>query len=222
MDWGALLLSLKLSLVTVVILLPVSIVLGRILAYQKFYGKSIVQAILSLPLVLPPTVLGYYMLVFLGNDSIFNKLFGSPLIFNFSGLIIASIIFNLPFAIQPVQRAFEAIPRDIREAGACCGLTPLKVLWKIELPLSWRGIVSAMMLTFAHTIGEFGVVLMVGGNIPNETKTIAIAIAIAIYDKVQIFDNEAAAIMSMFLLVFSLIIISITYLITDNSNHKHE
>lgn len=215
MDWEALLLSFKLSTYTVLFLLPVSIIIGRFLAYKQFYGKSIFQALLAIPLVLPPTVLGFYLLVFLGKGSAFGKvltdLIGQPLVFSFSGLVIASIIFNLPFAIQPVQRAFESIPRNVREAGACCGMSPLKVLWSVELPLAWTGIASAMIMTFAHTLGEFGVVLMVGGNIPAETKTIAIAI----YDRVQVFDNESAAIMSGFLLLFSIVTIALTYIITD-------
>ena len=219
MDWEALLLSVKLSAVTVLFLLPVGIVTGRWLAYGQFYGKSMVQALLAIPLVLPPTVLGYYLLVSLGGASrfgqLFSKLFGHTLVFNFEGLVIASIIFNLPFAIQPVQHAFAAIPREIREAAACCGMKPAKVLWRIELPLAWTGIVSAITMTFAHTLGEFGVVLMVGGNIPGETKTIAIAI----YDRVQAFDNESAAVMSAFLLAFSMITIAFSYLITDRNKN---
>lgn len=218
MDWESLLLSIKLSAITVLFLLPVGIILGRYLAYQQFYGKSLLQALLAIPLVLPPTVLGYYLLVFLDGSSSLGRgleaLFGQTLVFSFEGLVIASIIFNLPFAIQPMQRAFESIPREIREAGACCGMSPIIVLLKIELPLAWTGIVSAMVMTFAHTLGEFGVVLMVGGNIPGETKTIAIAI----YDRVQAFDNQAAATMSAFLLIFSVIAISFTYLLTER--HK--
>ncbi len=218
MDGESLLLSIKLSTITVIFLLPVGIILGRYLAYRQFYGKSLLQALLAIPLVLPPTVLGYYLLVFLGGSSSLGRsletLFGQTLVFSFEGLVIGSIIFNLPFAIQPMQRAFESIPREIREAGACCGLPPIKVLLKIELPLAWTGIVSAMVMTFAHTLGEFGVVLMVGGNIPGETKTIAIAI----YDRVQAFDNQAAATMSAFLLIFSVIAISFTYLVTER--HK--
>jgi len=221
MDWEALLLSVKLSSLTVLFLLPIGITTGRWLAYRQFYGKSMVQAFLAIPLVLPPTVLGYYLLMSLGAKSslgaLLEKLFGHPLVFNFEGLVIASILFNLPFAIQPMQRAFESIPREIREAAACCGMTPAKVLWRIELPLAWPGIISAMVMTFAHTLGEFGVVLMVGGNIPGETKTIAIAI----YDRVQAFDNNSAAIMSAFLLVFSMVTIAFTYLITDRNKNSY-
>ncbi|MDD5461605.1 MAG: molybdate ABC transporter permease subunit [Methylococcales bacterium] len=221
MDWEALLLSVKLSALTVLFLLPVGVITGRWLAYSQFYGRSMVQAFLAIPLVLPPTVLGYYLLVSLGGGSalgkILERLFGHTLVFNFEGLVIASIIFNLPFAIQPIQRAFEAIPREIREAAACCGMKPTKVLWRIELPLAWTGIVSAITMTFAHTLGEFGVVLMVGGNIPGETKTIAIAI----YDRVQAFDNNSAAVMSAFLLAFSMMAIAFTYLITDRNKNTY-
>lgn len=213
MDWEALFLSVKLSVFNVLILLPVGVTVGRWLAYSKFRGKSMVQALLALPLVLPPTVLGYYLLILLGDAS----LFGQPLVFRFSGLVIASVLFNLPFAIQPIQRAFETIPREIREAASCCGMKPVKVLWRIEMPLAWPGIIAAMVMTFAHTLGEFGVVLMVGGNIPGETKTIAIAI----YDRVQAFDNESAAVMSAFLLAFSMIMIAMTYLMTERTSKNY-
>ncbi|MCK5872147.1 MAG: molybdate ABC transporter permease subunit [Methylococcales bacterium] len=212
MDWNALSLSLKLSAITVAFLLPMGLIVGRFFAYHHFYGKSLLQALLAIPLILPPTVLGYYLLVWLDGGSVLGHfletLFGQSLVFSFEGLVIASIIFNLPFAIQPIQASFESIPREIREAAACCGLSPLKVLLKIELPLAWTGITSAMVMTFAHTLGEFGIVLMVGGNIPDETKTLAIAI----YDRVQAFDHHAAGVMSAFLLIFSVMAISFSYL----------
>jgi len=124
--------------------------------------------------------------------------------------LLASIIFNLPFSIQPMQRAFEAIAPEVRDAAECCGLSRWRALWRIELPLAWPGILSALVLTFAHTLGEFGVVLMVGGSIPGETKTIAISI----YDRVQGFDVDSAAVMSATLLVISLAAIAITFLTT--------
>lgn len=221
MDWLALTLSIKLSLVTLLFLLPIGIVFGRYLAYKQFFGKSLLQTLLTLPLVLPPTVLGYYMLVaFSPNQGLglwLANTFGTRLVFNFEGLVLASIIFNLPFAIQPMQRAFAAIPREIREAAACCGMSPGRILWKIELPLAWQGIVSAMVMCFAHTLGEFGIVLMVGGNIPAETQTIAISI----YDRVQAFDDQAASIMSLSLLLFSMLTISLTYWLTERSETKH-
>ena len=127
--------------------------------------------------------------------------------FSFEGLVVASVIFNLPFAIQPAQRGFEAVPVEVREAAACCGMSPARSLWKVELPLAWPGVLTAMVLTFAHTLGEFGVVLMVGGSIPGETKTIAIAI----YDRVQAFDARSAATMSAVLVAISLFTIAVTY-----------
>lgn len=220
MDWSALTLSIKLGLATLLILLPVGIIVGRWLAYQHFFGKSLLQALLALPLVLPPMVLGYYLLVVFsptqGLGRWLLETFGATLVFNFQGLVLASIIFNLPFAIEPMQRAFAAIPREIREAAACCGLHPARVLWKIELPLAWPGIAAAMTLTFAHTLGEFGIVLMIGGNIPNETQTIAIAI----YDRVQAFDQQAASIMAFVMLLFSLLTISLTYWLSARSEQK--
>ena len=214
MDWPALLLSLQLAFWTMLILLPLGIWIGRKLAWSRFRGKSLVEALLALPLVLPPTVLGFYLLLALGADSplgrAYQSLFGAQLTFSFAGLLVASVLFNLPFAIQPMQRAFEAIPREVREAARCCGLSPWRVLRRIELPLAWPGILSALVLTFAHTLGEFGVVLMVGGSIPGETRTIAIAI----YDRVQAFDDQAAGVMSAVLLLISLAAIGLSYFAT--------
>ncbi|MFO7770496.1 MAG: molybdate ABC transporter permease subunit [Roseovarius gahaiensis] len=211
MDWTALWLSLLLAAWTVVILLPVAVVMGRFLAYRQFRGKGPVEALVMLPLVLPPTVFGFYMLVAFGRNSpvgdLWQNLFGHQLVFTFEGLVVASVIFNLPFAIQPAQRGFEAIAVEVREAASCCGMSPLRSLWKVELPLAWPGLVTAMVLTFAHTLGEFGIVLMVGGSIPGETKTIAIAI----YDRVQGFDDRGAAVMSATLVAISLFTIAITF-----------
>jgi molybdate transport system permease protein len=213
-DWTALNLSLQLAGATMAILLPVGIALGRFLAWRVFPGKSLLEALLALPLVLPPTVLGFYLLMSMGGATppgqLYHALTGRQLVFSFEGLLIASIIFNLPFAIQPMQRAFEAIPREVRDAAACCGLTTWRTLRRIELPLVWPGILSAMVLTFAHTLGEFGVVLMVGGSIPGETKTIAISI----YDRVQAFDTYSAGVMSATLLVISLAAIASAYYAT--------
>lgn len=215
MDWPALLLSMKLAGWTMLILLPVGIWLGRLLAWRQFYGKALIEGMLALPLVLPPTVLGYYLLIAFGGASFVGQLYitlvGQPLPFSFAGLLLASVLFNLPFAIQPMQRAFEAIPGDIRAAAVCCGLSPWRMLWRIEFPLAWPGVLSALVLTFAHTLGEFGVVLMIGGSIPGETKTIAIAI----YDRVQAFDTAAAGVMSVSLLLISLLAIASTYVSTS-------
>lgn len=209
MDWSALSLSVQLGGLTVLVLLPMALFIGRWLAYQQFRGKSLIEALLAVPLVLPPTVVGYYLLVGLGGQSIIGRLFekihGQGLVFHFSGLLIASILVNIPFAIQPIQRAFESIPREVRDAAACCGMSFWRRLWLVEFPLAWPGVLTAMVLTFAHTLGEFGVVLMVGGNIPGETKTIAIAI----YDRVQSFDLDAASTMSFVLLIFSITVIAL-------------
>ena len=211
MDWTALFLSLHLASFTVVVLLPVGIFVGRLLAYRDFPGKGLAEALVALPLVLPPTVFGYYLLVILGAASpvgqFWEAVFGRPLVFTFEGLLIASIVFNLPFAIQPMQRGFEAIPREVRAAAACCGMAPWRALLRVELPLAWPGILTALVLSFAHTLGEFGIVLMVGGSIPGETRTIAISI----YDRVQAFDDAGAAQMSALLLVFSLVTIALTF-----------
>ncbi|TCT09233.1 molybdate transport system permease protein [Tepidamorphus gemmatus] len=214
MDWTALWLSLRLAALTVCILLPLGIVLGRWLAYRDFTGKGVAEAVIALPLVLPPTVFGYYLLVAFGAASpigqVWQAVFGHQLVFTFEGLLVASVIFNLPFAIQPMQRGFEAIPREVREAAACCGMPPWRAILRVELPLAWPGIVTAMILSFAHTLGEFGIVLMVGGSIPGETKTIAISI----YDRVQAFDDAAAAQMSALLLALSLTAIALTFAVS--------
>jgi molybdate transport system permease protein len=211
MDWTALFLSLRLAGWTVAILLPVSVLAGRFLAYRQFRGKGLAEALVMLPLVLPPTVFGFYLLVSFGRNSPIGEwwqsVFGSQLVFSFEGLVVASVIFNLPFAIQPAQRGFEAIATEVREAARCCGMSPLRSLWKVELPLAWPGVMTAMVLTFAHTLGEFGIVLMVGGSIPGETKTIAISI----YDRVQAFDTGSAAVMSAVLVAISVTTIFVTF-----------
>lgn len=211
MDWQALTLSLKLASVTLLVLLPGGVLLARWLAYTRFRGKSWVEALVVLPLVLPPTVLGYYLLVSLGGASPLGRWLGDALgvqlTFNFAGLLVASVIFNIPFLVQPVQRAFESIPRDLGEAAAVSGLSAWQTFWRVELPLAWPGVLSAMVLTFVHTLGEFGVVLMVGGSIPGETQTIAIAI----YDRVQAFDLEGANQMALLLVVFSLLAVAASF-----------
>lgn len=220
MDWTALWLSLRLAGWTVLILLPVSVGFGRFLAYRSFRGKGLIEALVMLPLVLPPTVFGFYMLVAFGADSVVGQfwrtIFGHSLVFSFEGLVIASLIFNLPFAVQPAQRGFEAIPVAVREAAMCCGMSPLRSLWRVELPLAWPGLMTAMVLTFAHTLGEFGIVLMVGGSIPGETRTMAIAI----YDRVQGLDNSGAGLMSAVLLVISLSAIMGTFWLSRRAGRR--
>jgi molybdate transport system permease protein len=211
MDWEALILSLELAAVTLLVLLPLGLWMGRWLARTSFTGKALVEAAVVLPLVLPPTVLGYYLLVTLGAASPIGRwaadLLGVQLTFSFTGLVVASVVFNIPFMVQPIQRAFESIPRDLSEAAAVSGLDFWQTLLRVELPLAWPGILSAMVLTFVHTLGEFGVVLMMGGSIPGETRTIAIAI----YDRVQAFDLQAADRMALLLLLFSLAAVAASF-----------
>lgn len=205
MDWQAITLSVELALATLAVLLPLAAMMARWLAVTGFRGKAWMEGLLALPLVLPPTVIGYYLLIAMGGQSLlgqwFESLTGHTLTFSFSGLVVASVLFNVPFAVQPMQRAFEAITPEVREAAQCCGLTLWQTVYRIELPLAWPGILSACVMTFAHTLGEFGVVLMVGGSIPGQTRTIAISI----YDKVQSFDMAAAGVMSATLLVLSMV-----------------
>ena len=213
MDWQAFRLSLELAAWTTIILLPLALVSARYLAWHDFRGQSLVQALIALPLLLPPTVLGFYLLTAFSTDGwlgrTYESLLGQPLAFTFEGLLLASIIFNVPFAVQPMQRGFEAVPRDVREAAWCSGMSRWSTFLRIELPLAWPGLLSALVLTFAHTLGEFGVVLMVGGSIPGETRTIAIAI----YDRMQAFDEGAAASMAAVLLGFSLAAITLVHMV---------
>ena len=210
MDWTALAVSLALGAATLAVLLPVGIWAGHLLAVRTFRGKSVVEALIAVPLVLPPTVLGFYLLVSFSARSplgaAFERLAGQALAFSFPGLLLASAIANLPFVVQPIQRGFESIPRAVREAAACAGLTPWRRFWLVDVPLAWPGIVTAAVLTFAHTLGEFGVVLMVGGNIPGETRTLSIAI----YDRVQAFDDRAAGIMAGALLALAVGALALT------------
>ena len=202
LDTEAIFLSFKLALYTLAIMLPLGICLAHRLV-RMGSAKPWLEALLALPLVLPPTVLGYYLLVGFGDVS----LFGHPLAFSFEGILIASLIVNLPFAVQPIQRALESINPEIREAAQVSGLSQWQIFRLIELPLAWRGVTSAAVMTFAHTLGEFGVILMVGGAIPGETKTVSISI----YDKVQGFDIAGAGLLSLLLLATSLIAIALSY-----------
>jgi molybdate transport system permease protein len=213
-DWTALRLSAELAALTALILLPVGILAGRWLAASTHPLKPLVEASLALPLVLPPTVLGFYLLVAMGGASPlgawYREAFGHTLAFSFEGLLLASVIFNIPFAVMPMQRAFESIPAELHDAARTCGLSQRRALWRIEMPLAWGGIASGLIMTAAHTLGEFGVVLMVGGSIPGETRTIAISI----YDKVQAFDMAAAGVMSATLLALSTLTLLASALLT--------
>jgi molybdate transport system permease protein len=218
-DWNAAKVSLQLAAWTCLLLLPVGLLLGRWLAWSRHVGRPVVEALLLLPLLLPPTVLGFYLLQALAPVSWLGSglatLFGGPLAFSFTGILIASLLINLPFAVQPMQRAFEAVPQDVREAAWVSGLSQFETFRRIELPLAWPGIVSGLALVFAHTLGEFGVILMVGGSIPAETKTLSIAI----YDRVQAFRDGEAALMSAALLVFAFATLLLLYFTARRPSH---
>ncbi len=215
MDWTALGVSLRLGLGTVLVLLPLGLWLGHRLATHRFRGRLLVEALVTVPLVLPPTVLGFYLLVAFGARSplgqAFASIVGQSLPFSFTGLLVASAIANIPFMVQPMQRAFEAVPADVRDAAACCGLSPWQRFLRIDVPLAWPGILTALILTFAHTLGEFGVVLMVGGNLPGETRTLSVAI----YDRMQAFDDRAAGVMAATLLAVAVATLVTTTWLSD-------
>lgn len=204
MDWQAARVSLTLAVCTAALLLPLGVGLARWLATTPWRGRPMIEALLMLPLLLPPTVIGFYLLITLGQGAPLGAWLASQLnlrlVFSFEGLLLSSVLVNLPFMVQPLQRAFAAIPGSLREAAWVCGLSPWRTFWKIELPLAWPGLVAGVALTMAHTLGEFGVVLMVGGNIGGETKTLSIAI----YDRVQAFDMDAAHVMALALVLASL------------------
>lgn len=211
MDWPAARLSLWLAALTALTLLPIALWLARWLATSASRSRPLIEALLLLPLLLPPTVIGFYLLTGLGAASPLGAWLaahaGLRLVFSFEGLLFASVLINLPFMVQPLQRAFAAIPGSVREAAWVSGLSGWRTFWRIELPLAWPGVLAGVALTFAHTLGEFGVVLMVGGNIAGQTRTLSIAI----YDRVQAFDNAAAAQMSLLLVVLSLAALALVF-----------
>jgi molybdate transport system permease protein len=205
MDWTAFRVSVALGAWTVALLLPLGLWAGHRLATGTVRARVLLESLVAVPLLLPPTVLGFYLLTLFSPRSapgaLFEQLAGHALAFSFPALVLASLIVNLPFVVQPIQRAFESVPPSLREAAACCGLSPWQRFVRIELPLAWPGILSAMTLTFAHTLGEFGVVLMVGGNLPGETRTLSIAI----YDRMQAFDDHGAGVMAATLLAVAMV-----------------
>jgi molybdate transport system permease protein len=217
MDWQAARISLSLAALTALTLLPIALWLGRWLATTTSRSRPTVEAVLLLPLLLPPTVIGFYLLTSLGAASPMgawlSRELGVQLVFTFEGLLVASWLVNLPFMVQPVQRAFAGIPRSVREAAWVSGLSTWRTFLRIELPLAWPGVLAGITLTFAHALGEFGVVLMVGGNIAGQTRTMSIAI----YDRVQAFDNEAAAHMSLLLVGLSLAALALVFAL----NRRH-
>jgi molybdate transport system permease protein len=202
-DLGPVWLTAKLAAVTVVLLLLVGTPLAWWLSFSRSRLRPVVEAITALPLILPPTVLGFYLLVLLGPatplGAFWVQMTGGTLTFSFSGLVVASVLYSLPFTVQPLQTAFEAIGRAPLEAAATLRASPFDAFLSVASPLAKRGYLTAAVLSFAHTVGEFGVVLMVGGNIPDRTKVISIAI----YEHVETLDYAQAHVLSAGLLVFS-------------------
>ncbi len=211
MEWNSIFLTFRLALVVCAVLLVVAMPLACWIAFSRWRWKFLVEAAVALPLVLPPTVLGFYVLVAMGPDSpagrLYQRLLGHGLPFTFASLVIASVIYSLPFAVQPMASAFSQVDRDLLGASAVLGASRLRTFGRIVLPLSRGGIITGVVLSFAHTLGEFGVVLMVGGNIPGVTRTVSIAI----YDHVQALDYGGANQMALLLMAFSFITLSLTY-----------
>src|SRR4029077_9376466 len=204
MNWEALITTLKLASATSMILIVIALPLSYWIAFSKWRWKFIVEAVVALPLVLPPTVLGFYVLVAMGPRGPLGS-FG--LAFTFPGLVLASVLYSLPFAVQPIAAAFGSVDRKYIEASWMLGVSNLETFFRVIIPQSWAGVMTGVVLSFAHTLGEFGVVLMVGGNIPGVTRTLSIDI----YDQVQGLNYSSAAITSGVLLIISFMILSIVY-----------
>jgi len=211
MDYQAIALSLRLAAVTSLILLAVGVPLAYWIAFSPRRWKFLVEAVVALPLVLPPTVLGFYILLAISPRSpagaLYAKLTGGLLPFSFAGLVVASVLYSLPFMVQPVATAFGAVDRKLIEASWCLGISRAATFRRVIAPLARAGIATGVILTFAHTLGEFGVVLMVGGNIAGVTRTVSISI----YDQVQGLNYAAAGQTSLFLLVVSFAVLAATY-----------
>jgi molybdate transport system permease protein len=207
----ALLLSLRLALCVSAILLVVGMPLAYWLAYSRWRWKFLLESIVALPLVLPPTVLGFYVLVAMGPHGPLGKIlqaaFGHGLAFTFEALVLASVLYSLPFAVQPMIAAFGAVDHKLLDASAVLGAGRLRTFWQVILPLSVPGVITAVVLSFAHTIGEFGVVLMVGGNLPGVTRTVSIDI----YDHVQSLEYSEANRMALVLLTISFAVLCVVY-----------
>jgi len=218
--WESLFLTLKLAFITTLLLALIGLPLAHWLNTSRFKLISVIETVFTLPLVLPPTVLGFYLLIVLSPThppgSWWLTLTGTTLVFSFPGLIIASIIYSLPFALQPFQAALKTVPEDLLNAGSSLGATPWKVWYKLHLPIAWRGITAGITLAFAHTLGEFGVVLMIGGAIPGVTKVASIAL----FDEVQTLDYSEAHRFAAILLVISFILLLTTTLLQRHSRKK--
>jgi molybdate transport system permease protein len=203
MDWTAIRLTLKLAGSTTALLFLIGLPLASWLANSRWRGKLAVEAIVALPLVLPPTVLGFYILMATGPKSPLGRFYqaatGGLLPFSFGGILLGSVLYNLPFAVRPFAAAFARVDRRLLEASWCLGVSRLGTFFRVTFPLSWPGIVTGLVLTFAHVVGEFGVVLMVGGNIPGVTRTLSVAI----YDDVQALDYASAHRSALLLVAFA-------------------
>jgi molybdate transport system permease protein len=210
-DWTALHLTLLLAGCTTALLFFLGLPLAYWLATSTWRGKYLIEALVALPLVLPPTVLGFYILMATGPKSLlgqgYESLTGSLLPFTFPGILLGSVIYNAPFAIRPFAAAVGSVERKLVEASWCLGVSRRATFFRVVLPLAWPGVLAGLVLTFAHTVGEFGVVLMIGGNIPGVTRTLSIAI----YDDVQALDYESAANTALILVVFSFVALVLTY-----------
>jgi molybdate transport system permease protein len=211
MDWQAIGLSLRLSACTTAVLVLLGLPLAYWLANTRWRGKFLLEAIVALPIVLPPTVMGFYVLMAIGPLSplgqFYESIVGRQLPFTFQGLLIASVLYSLPFAVQPFTNAFASVDRRMLEASWCLGVGRIGTFFRVALPLAWPGILTGMVLSFAHTMGEFGVVLMIGGNIAGVTRTVSISI----YDEVQALNYAAANQTALALLLFSFAVLAITY-----------
>jgi molybdate transport system permease protein len=211
MDWPAIFLSVRLAAIVAILLLVLGMPIAYWLTFSRRRWKFLVEAVVALPLVLPPTVLGFYVLVAIGSRSPIGQWWttwtGHPLAFTFEGLVIASLFYSLPFAVQPMAAAFSQIDATLIEASSTLGSSASRTFFRIVLPLSLEGIIAAGILAFAHTLGEFGVVLMVGGNLPGVTRTVSIAI----YDSVQSLDYAAANQTALLLLAFSFVVLAGVY-----------
>lgn len=209
MDFTAVWLTLQLATATTAILAAVGLPLAYWLAMTPWRGRFLVEAVVALPLVLPPTVVGFYLLMATGPHSPLGAAYeaatGQRLAFSFPGILLGSLLCNLPFTVRPFLAAFQSMNRRLVEAAWCLGESGWRTFWRVALPLSWPGILGGLVLTFAHTVGEFGVVLMVGGNIPGVTRTLSIAI----YDDVEALDYASAGRTSLLLLVFAIGMLSI-------------
>src|SRR5437870_1839804 len=204
MNWEALRTTLKLASATSMILLVIALPLSYWIAFSKWRWKFLVEAVVALPLVLPPTVLGFYVLMAMGPRGPLGRF---ELAFTFAGLVLASVLYSLPFAVQPISAAFGSVDRKYIEASWMLGVSNLETFFRVIIPQSWAGVMTGLVLSFAHTLGEFGVVLMVGGNIPGVTRTLSIDI----YDQVQELNYSGAARTSAMLLIVSFVILSIVY-----------